>query len=294
MRQIKITSQITNRETKSLNKYFTEINSRNMISIDQERELAKKAAQGDQEAINKLVEANLRFVISVAKNYQSTGELLDELISAGNIGLIEAAKRFDETRGFKFISYAVWWIRQSIMQHLGESHKSIRMPLNKIGLLNKIKNVSLELEQILERTPTIDEISEAILDRYDITVTNDIIANLFMTNRTLSSIDAKMTNEENSGTLHDILESDGLEKMEQGVNVDDTKLRIRTVVNKLNHKERTVISMLYGINGEREMSVNEVGEYLDLSRERVRQIRESALRRMKMNNWARTKLIGKF
>lgn len=280
MRQLKITKQITNRETRSLGKYLSDVSSIKRISADEERELAKLAAKGDQQAINKLVESNLRFVISVAKNYQSTGEILDELISAGNIGLIEAAKRFDDTRGFKFISYAVWWIRQSIMQHLGENHKSIRLPLNKIGLLNKIKNIQSDLEQIYQRQPTPQEISIAIHERYEDFIPEKTIEDLISSNYHISSLDATLTEDGESGTLNDILPGEGLDDINLEINRSDLRVKINSVMQRLSYKERTVITLFYGLDGS-EKCLAEIGESLDLTRERVRQIKETALRKMR-------------
>ncbi len=280
IRQLKITKQITNRDTKSLGRYFSEVNSIKLLSSQEEKELAKLAASGDEKAIEKLITSNLRFVISVAKQYQNTGELIDELICAGNIGLIEAAKRFDDTRGFKFISYAVWWVRQSIMQHLGENHRPIRLPLNKISLLNKIKNIQSEFEQIHQRMPDAEELSIAINEKYEDFIPEKTIESLLSSSYNISSLDAALTENGESGTLNDLLEGDGLEKIYVHTHRADLKIKLNSAMKRLSLKEKTVIILFFGLEGE-ERGLSEIGTVLDLTRERVRQIKESALRKMK-------------
>jgi RNA polymerase primary sigma factor len=280
MRQLKITQQITNRETMALGKYFSEINSIKMISLDEEKELSKRSVKGDQEAINKLVEANLRFVISVAKHYQNTGEILDDLISAGNVGLIEAAKRFDESKGFKFISYAVWWIRQSIMQHLGENNKTIRLPLNKIGTINKIRTVQSSLEQVYQRPPTAEEISIGINEKYELYISASSISDLISKSYNVSSLDAPLMEEGESGTLNDVVAGEDYDDINNEIKRSDLKIKINTALKRLSPNERKVVTLFFGLDGT-ERSLAEIGETLDLTRERVRQIKESAVRKMK-------------
>jgi RNA polymerase primary sigma factor len=284
MRQLKITQQITKRDTQSLTKYLNEISSIPMISADEEANLAKLAKQGDKRATDKLVTANLRFVISVAKQYQTTGDLLDDLISAGNLGLIEAAKRFDETKGFKFISYAVWWIRQSIVQYISENNKTIRIPSNKINASNKLKNVSSDLEQILERKPTLSEIADAYEDRFEDSITEDTVYEVLYCNVSSTSLDAKVTSDEDAGTLLDFIQGDGFTDVTSSLTKNDLKITILQVVEKLSKIERYVLLSYYGINC-REKSLNELGEELDLTRERVRQIKEKCLRKLKLHSF---------
>lgn len=280
MKQIIITQQITIRETESLGKYFNEISAKKMITAEEERELAKKAISGDLESINKLVEANLRFVVSVAKQYQSSGEILDDLISAGNIGLIEAAKRFDESRGFKFISYAVWWIRQSITQYISETNNNIRLPLNKIGALYKIKTIKSDLEQKLQRNPTSEEISINLTEKYGTSMSEDSVNHLLSLANNMSSLDAHLSSNNESGTLNDIVEGEGLEEINRNINISDLKIRIRNVVKKLTPREQEVITLFFGLKGA-ELSLEQIGKKLDLSAERVRQIKDKTLRRMR-------------
>lgn len=283
MRQLKITKQITNRDTQSLTKYFNEISSIPMISADEEANLAKLAKEGDRLAIDKLVTANLRFVVSVAKQYQSTGDLLDDLISAGNLGLIEAAKRFDEKKGFKFISYAVWWIRQSIVQYVSENNKTIRIPSNKINASNKLKNVSSDLEQELERKPTTYEISQAYEDKYEDSISEDTVYEVLYCNVNASSLDAKVTSDEDAGTMLDFISGEGLEEVTSSLIKEDLKTTIIQVVGRLSKIEKYVLLSFYGIDCK-EKSLNEIGEDLDLTRERVRQIKEKCLRKLRLHS----------
>jgi RNA polymerase primary sigma factor len=283
MRQLKISQQITNRDTQSLSKYFNEISTIPMISPEEEVRLAKLAKEGDHRAIEKLITSNLRFVVSVAKQYQSTGDLLDDLISAGNFGLIEAAKRFDETKGFKFISYAVWWIRQSIVQYVSENNKTIRIPSNKINASNKLKHLSSEVEQILERKPTMAEIAEAYEVKFGESITEDIVYEVLYCNVSSSSLDAKITHDEDSGTMLDFIAGDGLEETTNSLAQDDLKFTILQVSERLSKIEKYVLLSYYGINCE-EKSLNEIGEVLKLTRERVRQIKEKCLKKLRTHS----------
>ena len=284
MRQLKISQQITNRDTQSLSKYFNEINTIPMINSEEEARLAKLARGGDSRAAEKLVTANLRFVVSVAKQYQSTGDLLDDLISAGNLGLIEAAKRFDETKGFKFISYAVWWIRQSIVQYISEHNKTIRIPSNKININSKLKHISSDLEQILERRPTMTEISEAYFLKFEEPIAENTVYEVLYCNVSTSSMDAKITNNEDAGTMHDFISGNGLDELTSSLAKADLKFTILQVSERFSKIERYVLLSYYGINCE-EKSLHEIGEVLELTRERVRQIKEKCLRKLKTHSY---------
>jgi RNA polymerase primary sigma factor len=281
MRQLKITQQITNRDTQSLTKYFNEISSIPMISADDEVELAKLTKEGDILATNKLVTANLKFVVSVAKQYQTSGDLLEDLISAGNIGLIEAAKRFDETKGFKFISYAVWWIRQSIIQYISENNKTIRIPSNKINASSKLKTINSDLEQSLERKPTLFEISEEYKNKHEDSITEESVYEILYCNVHSSSLDAKVNSDEDAGTMLDFIAGDGLSNITKSLTKEDLKFTILKVASKLSSIERYVLLSFYGINCE-EKSLNEIGENLNLTRERVRQIKENCLKKLRV------------
>lgn len=283
MRQLKITQQITNRDSQSLNKYFSEVNSIPMISAEEEVRLARLAKEGDLKAIEKLVTANLKFVISVAKQYQSTGELLGDLISAGNIGLIEAAKRFDETKGFKFISYAVWWVRQSILQYISDNNKTIRLPSNKILTSNRLKTISSDLEQAFERKPTLVEISEAYELKFGDKISENFIYEILHCTAHPASLDAKISSDEDAGTMHDLISGEGFEEMTSNIKHQDLKSTILQVAQRLSKVEKYVLLSFYGI-GVEEKSLLQIGEELELSRERVRQIKEKCLRKLKTHS----------
>ena len=283
MRQLRITQQITNRDTESLNKYFSEVNSFPMMSTEEEVKMAKLAREGDTSAIESMVLANLRFVVSVAKQYQSTGELLADLISAGNLGLIEAAKRFDETKGFKFISYAVWWIRQSIVQYISENNKTIRMPSNKIMLNNKLKNISSELEQTLERKPCLPEIIEAFELKFGGNISEKLASEILSFTTSLQSLDAPVSNNEDAGTMHDLISGDSFEEMTRLFKQEDLKSTISRLSKRLSKIESYILFSYYGI-GCKEKSLLQLGEELDLTRERVRQIKEKSLRKLKTHS----------
>lgn len=283
MRQLKITRQITNRETASLDMYLHDIGRVDMISADEEAILAARIRQGDQVALDKLVKANLRFVVSVSKQYQNQGLSLPDLINEGNLGLIKAAQRFDEKRGFKFISYAVWWIRQSILQALAEQSRIVRLPLNKIGAINKLNKTISNLEQHLEREPSYDELSEAMeMLPQDI---SDTIKN----NSRHLSLDASIGEDENSGTLYDLLRNESSTSPDKSLFMESLQLEIYRALATLTEREADVIKLFFGLGGKIPHSLEEIGEKFELTRERVRQIKEKAVRRLK--NSSRSRLL---
>lgn len=276
MRQLKIIKQVTNRESKSLDKYLQDIGKIGLITADEEVELARKIKDGDQKALETLVGANLRFVVSVAKQYQNQGLKLIDLINEGNIGLVKAAQRFDETRGFKFISYAVWWIRQSILQALAEQSRIVRLPLNKIGEINKINKAIVRLEQDNERPPTTAEIAKAL--DMSISTVQDSMRN---TSRHLS-MDAPLKDGENSN-LYDVYNSGEIAAVDKKLIHESLSVEINSVLEVLPSREAEVIKLFYGIGGQNAMTLEEIGRMFGLTRERVRQIKEKALRRLKNN-----------
>ena len=271
MRQLKITKQITNRDTKSLEKYFQEISKIDLITAEEEVELARRIRKGDQIALNKLVNANLRFVVSTAKQYQGSGLRLSDLINEGNIGLVKAAKRFDETRGFKFISYAVWWIRQSILQAMSEQSRMVRLPLNKIGEISKIKKVYSSLEQTYQRPPSTVEIAREL----DMSATQ---VKLAMKNSGKHlSMDAPFADGESSN-LYNVIESKEATSPDEKMIKDSLRTDIDQVLKTLPNRESEIIRLYYGIGERSPKSLSEIGELFDITRERVRQIREKAIR----------------
>ncbi|MBE9484118.1 MAG: RNA polymerase subunit sigma [Bacteroidetes bacterium] len=282
MRQLKITKSITNRETASLDKYLQDIGKEELITAEEEVELAKKIHAGDHMALEKLTKANLRFVVSVAKQYQNQGLSLPDLINEGNLGLIKAAKRFDETRGFKFISYAVWWIRQSILQALAEQSRLVRLPLNQVGSLNKIKKATSRLEQIFERAPSVDEIAELMeLPEYKVDKAMKITTRYV-------SVDAPLNQEEDTKFL-DVFISDDVPKTDSDLMRESLNKEIQRSLATLTDKERDVINLYYGIGMAHGLTLEEIGAKFDLTRERVRQIKEKAIRRLK--HTSRSKLL---
>jgi RNA polymerase primary sigma factor len=285
MRQLKITKQLTNREITSLDKYLQEIGRLEMISPEEEVILAQKIKQGDQKALETLTKANLRFVVSVAKQYQNQGMSLPDLINEGNLGLIKAAQRFDETRGFKFISYAVWWIRQSILQALAEQSRIVRLPLNKIGSLNKISKSYAKLEQEYERTPNPEEVA-ADLDIPD----NEVRDSLRHTGKHLS-MDAPLANDEDN-TMYDFMKNEDGQTPESELMYESLKLEINRAISTLTPKEADILKMFFGLEGYTPMTLDEIGEKFDLTRERVRQIKEKAIRRLKHTN--RSKILKSY
>lgn len=274
MRQLKIIKNITNRESASLEKYFNDINKVEMVTPEEEVALAKRIQKGDEVACEKLVKANLRFVVSVAKQYQNQSLSLNDLINEGNLGLIKAAKKFDPTRGFKFISYAVWWIRQSIMQAMAEQSRMVRLPLNKVGTISKVNRAISDLEQHLERTPTEEELAK-ILDMQE----NDV-KNTLTTNTKHVSVDAPF-HEGESGSLLDVMENNGSERTDQHM-VHNHSLSVETerTLSQLNERDKLVVKMFYGIGTEQAMSLENIGEELGLTRERVRQIKEKSIQKL--------------
>jgi RNA polymerase primary sigma factor len=282
MRQLKITKQVTNRETASLDKYLQEIGKVDLITADEEVELAQKIKAGDQKALEKLTKANLRFVVSVAKQYQNQGLTLPDLINEGNLGLIKAAQRFDETRGFKFISYAVWWIRQSILQALAEQSRIVRLPLNKIGSINKINKMYALLEQSNERAPSAEEIAKEL----DMTV-NDVKESMKNSGRHLS-MDAPLVEGEDSN-LYDVLRSGESPNPDRELIHESLRTEIERALETLTPREADVVRLYFGLGDQHPMTLEEIGETFDLTRERVRQIKEKAIRRLK--HTSRSKIL---
>ncbi|MBJ7880347.1 sigma-70 family RNA polymerase sigma factor [Gelidibacter salicanalis] len=274
MRQLKITKQVTNRESKSLDKYLQDISKLPLITADEEVELAQRIRTGDQEALDKLTTSNLRFVVSVAKQYQNQGLTLPDLINEGNAGLVKAAKRFDETRGFKFISYAVWWIRQAILQALAEQSRIVRLPLNKIGSINKINKAYSFLEQAHERPPSAEEIATEL----DLTV-KDVKQSMKNSGRHIS-MDAPLKEGETS-SLYDVVSSGDSPNPDRDLMTESLSLEIDRALNTLSQKESDVIRLNFGLSNQPPMTLDEIGKTFDLTRERVRQIREKGIRRLK-------------
>lgn len=286
MRQLKITKSITNRESQSLEKYLQEIGKVDLLTPEEEVELAKRIKQGDQAALEKLTKANLRFVVSVAKQYQNQGLSLSDLINEGNLGLIKAAQRFDETRGFKFISYAVWWIRQSILQALAEQSRIVRLPLNKVGSLNKINKAFSELEQEYEREPSPDELADTLE-----IPTEEVETTLGVAARHVSMDAPFVEGEDNS--LLDVLENSATPKTDQELDYNQSLRReIERSLNTLTERQCDVIKLYFGIGVEHPMSLEDIGEKFGLTRERVRQIKDKAINKLRSAN--RSKLLKNY
>jgi len=284
MRQLTINKSITNRESASLDKYLQDISREDLISVEEEVELAQRIRLGDQDALDKLVTANLRFVVSVAKQYQNRGLTLPDLINEGNLGLIKAAEKFDETRGFKFISYAVWWIRQSIMQALAEQSRIVRLPLNQVGTINKINKAMVEFEQQYKRRPTDNELSEIL------NITKQKIEQSRRISNRHKSIDAPFrTGEE--GSLRDVLENEDSEKADSSLIKEALITEIERTLSTLSKREANIIRFFFGINSA-EMTLDEISKHFDLTRERVRQIKEKAIRRLRHSS--RSDLLKKY
>ncbi len=274
MRQLKISKSITNRDSASLERFLSDISKVQMIGADEEVELARKIKAGDEDALNRLVTTNLRFVVSVAKQYQNQGIGLQDLINEGNLGLIKAAQRFDETRGFKFISYAVWWIRQAILQAIADQSRIVRLPLNKIGTINKINKAYAYLEQELEREPRADEIAKML----DITEA-EVRDSLRNSSRHLS-MDASLTQDEDNN-MYDVLKSEDSPTPDKGLLYESLKTEVNRVIATLPQREADILKLYFGLDSKHPMTLEEIGEKFDLTRERVRQIKEKALRRLK-------------
>ena len=273
MRQLKITKSITNRESESLEKYLQEIGKEDMISVEEEVELAQRIRKGDRKALERLTKANLRFVVSVAKQYQNQGLALPDLINEGNVGLIKAAEKFDETRGFKFISYAVWWIRQSILQAIAEQSRIVRLPLNQVGSVNKINRMLNRFEQVNERRPSIEEISQ------ETNLPEEKVDEAMSANTRHVSVDAPFA-EGDEGSLLDVLVNDSSPMADKKLVQESLQAEIKQALRVLNDRERHVIEAFFGINGP-ELTLEEIGEKYGLTRERVRQIKEKAIRRLR-------------
>jgi RNA polymerase primary sigma factor len=281
MRQLKISKQITNRESQSLEKYLQEIGRVDLISADDEVELAKRIREGDQMALEKLTKANLRFVVSVAKQYQNNGLTLGDLINEGNVGLIKAAKRFDEKRGFKFISYAVWWIRQSIMQALAEQSRIVRLPLNRLGSLSKIMKTSSDLEQKFQREPSAEEVAEVI----GLTI-DEVRSNLKVAGRHVS-VDAPFAHGEENSLLDVLTDSNESIPDSQLMN-DSLTMEVQRALSTLTVREADVLGLYFGLNNNDAMTLEEIGDKFNLTRERVRQIKEKATRRLRHTSRSKT------
>ncbi len=282
MRELKISQSITLRDSKSIEKYLSEISRIDLISVEEEIELAGRIRNGDQLALEKLVKANLRFVVSVAKQYQNNHLPLMDLISEGNIGLVKAAQRYDETRGFKFISYAVWWIRQSIMQAMSEQGRMIRLPLNRVGTLTKINNSFAELEQKYEREPTNEELAEGM------ELALEVITETLKFASGHVSVDAPFEGGENTTSYLDVLEN--LETTEADKNMaytDSLRLDIEKVLSLLSEREQAIIKSYFGLGGEESMTLNEIGANLSLTQERIRQIKDRAIRKLQSSSHKR-------
>lgn len=285
MRQLKIIKQVTNRETPSLDKYLHEIGKVDLITAEEEVELARRIKNGDNKALEKLINANLRFVVSVAKQYQNQGLSLPDLINEGNLGLIKAAQRFDETRGFKFISYAVWWIRQSILQALAEQARIVRLPLNKIGSINKINRTFSELEQTYEREPSVQEIAQAL----DI-APEDVKESMKSSGRHVS-MDAPLVDGEESN-MYDVMLSKDTPSPDKELLNESLRKEIERVLSTLTYREANIIKLYFGLNGKHPHTLEEIGEEFNLTRERVRQIKEKAIKRLK--NVTRCKILKSY
>ncbi len=286
MRQLKITKSITNRESQSLDKYLQDIGREELITAEEEVELARKIKQGDQRALEKLTRANLRFVVSVAKQYQNQGLTLPDLINEGNLGLIKAAQKCDETRGFKFISYAVWWIRQSILQALAEQARIVRLPLNQVGSLNKINKAFSKLEQEFERQPSAEELAEAL------EVPEDKIKESLNVSGRHVSMDAPLSTSEDGGTLMDVMANSDSPKADHSLMAESLQKEIERSLSTLTDKEREIIRLFFGIGMNHGLTLEEIGAKFNLTRERVRQIKEKAIRRLR--HTSRNKLLKSY
>lgn len=276
MRQLKITKQITNRDTASLEKYLHEISREGLITAEEEVELAKKIKVGDEAALDKMVRSNLRFVVSVSKQYQNQGLSLPDLINEGNLGLIKAAQRFDETRGFKFISYAVWWIRQSILQALAEQARIVRLPLNKIGSINKVNKIFSKLEQKFEREPTHEEIAETLG-----VLPDDVKDSVRNTGKHISMDAPLLSSEDDAGNMYEVLTNEDNPRPDASLLSESLRKEIERALSTLSSREADVLRLYFGLHGGPSQTLEEIGEKFALTRERVRQIKEKAIRMLK-------------
>ena len=277
MRQLKITKQVTNRDTQSLDKYLHEIGKEELLTAEEEVELARKIRGGDQKALDKLIKGNLRFVVSVSKQYQNQGLSLPDLINEGNLGLIKAAQRFDETRGFKFISYAVWWIRQSILQALAEQARIVRLPLNKIGSINKINKTLARLEQEFEREPTTEEIAKTL------EISPDDVKKAMASSSRHVSMDAPLQQDE-EGSMYEVIQNKDVALPDKNLITDSLRKEIERTLTTLGQREADILRLYFGLNGCAPYTLEEIGEKFDLTRERVRQIKEKAIRKLKQTS----------
>jgi RNA polymerase primary sigma factor len=277
MRQLKITKQVTNRDTQSLDKYLHEIGKEELLTAEEEVELARRIKHGDQKALDKLIKGNLRFVVSVSKQYQNQGLSLPDLINEGNLGLIKAAQRFDETRGFKFISYAVWWIRQSILQALAEQARIVRLPLNKIGSINKINKTLARLEQEFEREPSPEEIAKTL------EISPEDVKKALMSSNRHVSMDAPLQQDE-EGSMYEVIQNKDVPLPDKNLINDSLRKEIERTLTTLAQREADILRLYFGLNGTPPHTLEEIGEKFDLTRERVRQIKEKAIRKLKQTS----------
>jgi len=275
MRQLKITNKITSRESLALDKYLNDIGKISMLTAEEEAEMARRIRTGDKAALDRLTQANLRFVVSVAKQYQNQGLSLSDLINEGNVGLMKAAKRFDETKGFKFISYAVWWIRQSILQSIVEYSRIVRLPLNKVGSYNKVNEAFLSFVQEFERNPTHEELAE-LLD-----ISPKEISNMLKGNGRHVHLDAPISGEDGDATMLDVISGNGDDSPDLSLMDQSLKDEVKNGLAILSPREVDVLSSYYGLNGHKSLTLEEIGEMYGLTRERVRQIKERAIRRLR-------------
>lgn len=285
MRQLKITKQVTNRDTLSLDKYLHEIGKVELLSAEKEVELAKRIKKGDREALETLIKANLRFVVSVSKQYQNQGLSLPDLINEGNLGLIKAAERFDETRGFKFISYAVWWIRQSILQALAEQARIVRLPLNKIGSINKINKAFSKLEQEYQREPTLDEVAKLMESKPELIEDSLNFSSIHV------SMDAPLRDEEGNN-MYDVMLNDDSPSPDDELMDNSLRKEIERSLSTLGEREAEILRFYFGLNGYQQHTLEEIGDEFGLTRERVRQIKEKAIKKLK--NQYRNRLLKSY
>ncbi|HCC30249.1 MAG TPA: RNA polymerase subunit sigma [Marinilabiliales bacterium] len=277
MRQLEITKQVTNRDTQSLDKYLHEIGKEDLISAEEEVELARRIRKGDSQALDRLIRANLRFVVSVSKQYQNQGLSLPDLINEGNLGLIKAAQRFDETRGFKFISYAVWWIRQSILQALAEQARIVRLPLNKIGSINKINKTLARLEQEFEREPSAEEIARTL------EIQPEEVKKALMSSSRHVSMDAPLQQDE-EGSMYEVIPNKDMPLPDKNLINDSLRKEIERTLTTLSQREADILRLYFGLNATPPHTLEEIGEKFELTRERVRQIKEKAIRKLKQTS----------